>query len=144
MNRNLILFLKFIVLLVGALVLTFMLWEPHLEGRNVNADLFTIYFRDSFLAYAYIGSIPFFVALYQSFKLLGYVGEKNVSSQRRALQIIKYCGLLLFMVVIGGEIFLFSMGVEENPPVLMMGLIGTVISLGIANIAAVLEKKYYS
>lgn len=48
---------------LGISTLALMLWEPHLEGRNVNATLFEIYFRDPFLAYAYTASIVFFVAL---------------------------------------------------------------------------------
>jgi hypothetical protein len=59
-----------------------MLWEPHLEGRNAHATLFQIYFNDPFLAYAYMASIAFFVALYQAFKLLGHIARNEVFSQR--------------------------------------------------------------
>ena len=70
-----------------------MLWEPHVEGRNAHATLFEMYFKDPFLAYAYIASIPFFVALYQAFKVLGYVGQNKIFSQAavKALRTIKYC-----------------------------------------------------
>ena len=57
-----------------------MLWEPHIEGRNAHATLFEIYFKDPFLAYAYIASIPFFVALFQAFTILGYVGQNKAFS----------------------------------------------------------------
>ena len=43
--------------------------------------LFQIYFNDPFLAYAYIASLPVFVALYQAFKVLGYAGQNEVFSQ---------------------------------------------------------------
>lgn len=41
-----------VVVLGGIGALAFMLWEPHLEGRNAHAGLFEIYFKDPFLAYA--------------------------------------------------------------------------------------------
>ena len=81
MKRGSILFLRAVILLVGVGVLAGLLWEPQLEGRNANADLATIYFRDPFLAYAYVGSLPFFFGLYQAFTLLGYVGQGQASRQ---------------------------------------------------------------
>src|SRR5919205_4430778 len=88
-------FLQAVIVLIGIGALALMLWEPHLEGRNAHATLFEIYFKDPFLAYAYVASIPFFVALYQAFKVLGYAGQNKVFSQEavKALQIIKYCAL---------------------------------------------------
>ncbi|MDP3794880.1 MAG: DUF2975 domain-containing protein, partial [Candidatus Sungbacteria bacterium] len=74
MKRSSTIFLQIVIVLIGIGVLALMLWEPHLEGRNVNATFFEIYFKDPFLAYVYLGSIPFFVGLYQAFKVLGYVG----------------------------------------------------------------------
>ena len=71
MKRSSTIFLQVVVVLMGIGALGIMLWEPHIEGRNAHATLFEIYFKDPFLAYAYIGSIPFFVALYQAFKVLG-------------------------------------------------------------------------
>ena len=86
-------FLQVVIVLIGIGALALMLWEPHIEGRNVRATLFEIYFKDPFLAYAYIGSIPFFVALYQAFKVLGYIGENKTFSQAtvKALRAIKFC-----------------------------------------------------
>jgi len=36
--------------LIGVGVLAGLLWEPQIEGRNVNATQFEIYFKDPFLA----------------------------------------------------------------------------------------------
>jgi hypothetical protein len=78
-----------------------MLWEPHIEGRNVHATVFQIYFNDPFLMYAYIGSISFFVALYQAFKVLGYVRQNKTFSQAtvKAIKTIKYSAIVLFIMV---------------------------------------------
>src|SRR5436305_3962626 len=96
MRRSSTAFLQVVVVLVGIGALAFMLWEPHVEGVNAHATLFEKYFN-LFLAYVYIASIPFFVALYQAIKLLGYVGKNKVFSQEavKALRAIKYCALAI-------------------------------------------------
>src|SRR5437764_1654685 len=101
-------FLQVVVVLIGIGALAIMLWEPHVEGRNAHATLFEIYFKDPFLAYAYIGSIPFFVALYQAFKVLGYVRQNKTFSQAtvKALGTIKYCAIGIIGVVSVGVIFM--------------------------------------
>lgn len=81
MERSPTIFLQPVIVLIGIGALAVMLWEPHIEGRNVHATLLEIYFNDPFLAYAYIASIPFFVALFQAFILLAYIGRNEVFSQ---------------------------------------------------------------
>lgn len=100
--------LRAVVVLVGAAVLAFMLWEPHLEGRNARATLFEIYFNDPFLAYAYLASTPFFTALYHAFKVLGYVGQDKAFSPAavKGLRTIKFCALSLIGFVALGELFI--------------------------------------
>src|ERR1051325_8969377 len=100
-KRGLIVFLQAAVVLIGITALALVLWEPHLEGRNAHATLFEIYFKDPFLAYAYLGSIAFFVALFQAFKLLGYVGHQQGFSMKslKALRTIKYCAVTLVVMI---------------------------------------------
>ena len=100
MKKSSTIFLQVVIVLIGIGALALLLWEPHIEGRNANATLFEIYFKDPFLAYAYIASIPFFVALYQAFKVLGYVGQNKVFSQAavKALRTIKYCAITLLVL----------------------------------------------
>src|SRR5207244_7124519 len=108
MKRGSILFLKAVLVLIGIGTLALMLWEPHIEGRNAHATLFEIYFNDPFLAYAYIASIPVFVALYQAFKVLGYAGQNKIFTQQavNALRTIKYCAMAIIGFVVVGVIFL--------------------------------------
>src|SRR6266508_5720296 len=97
MKRGSTIFLQVVVVLISIGALAIMLWEPHIEGRNAHATLFEIYFKDPFLAHAYIGSIPFFVALYQAFKVLGYVRQNKTFSPAtvKALGTIKYCAIAI-------------------------------------------------
>ena len=85
MRRAIIYFLRTVTVVIGLGALALLLWEPHIEGRNAHATLFQIYFNDPFLAYAYLASIPFFVAVYQAFKFLGY-SENNapLASERKS------------------------------------------------------------
>src|SRR5215212_64183 len=102
-------FLQVVIVLIGIGALALMLWEPHLEGRNAHATLFQIYFKDPFLAYAYLASIAFFVALFQAFTLLGYIGQNRVFSldSVRALRTIKYCALALVAMIGAAVAYLF-------------------------------------
>jgi hypothetical protein len=122
-----------------------MLWEPHLEGRNVNATLFEIYFTDLFLAYAYAGSIPFFVGLYQAFKVLGYVGQNKVFSQPavNALRTIRYCAFITAGAIVAADAYLMIAARSTNEDAagaVMLGLIATAASLVIGTAAAVFER----
>src|SRR5262250_2864747 len=80
MKRSSTIFLQIVVVLIGVGALALLLWEPQVEGVNKNRTNFEIYFQDPFLALVYAGSIPFFVALYQAIRALGYVGRNEVFS----------------------------------------------------------------
>jgi len=125
-----------------------MLWEPHLEGRNAHATLFQIYFNDPFLAYAYTASIAFFVALYQAFKLLGYVARNEIFSQGsvKALRTIKYCAMTLVAFILGAEAYFFIAvrGKDDIAGGVMMGLFLIFVSVVIATAAAVFERTLQS
>jgi Protein of unknown function (DUF2975) len=128
--------------LIGIGVLALMLWEPHIEGRNSHATLLEIYFKDPFLAYAYVASIPFFVALYQAFKVLGYAGQDDVFSPAavRALRTIRYCAMAIIGFVAVGEIFIMFGNTDDRPPGIFMGLLIAFGSIVIATGAAMFER----
>ena len=143
-KRSPTVFLQAVIVLIGIGVLALMLWEPHLEGRNAHATVFEIYFKDPFLAYAYIASIAFFVALFQAFRLLGYIGQNRVFSPTsvRALRTIKYCAITL-VVMIGAAVAYISIAVRGKDDIaggVAMGLAMIFVSVVIATAAAVFEK----
>ncbi len=144
MKKGSILFLKIVICLIGIVTLFLMLWEPHNEGRNVNATVFEIYFNDPFLAYVYFGSIPFFFALYQGIKLLSYIEKNMIFSQPsvKAVRNIKYCGLALIFFIVGAEAFLFIVqrGKEDITGAVMLGLITIFITSVVTTAAAVFQK----
>ncbi len=143
MKRSSTLFLKAVILLIAIVALAAMILEPQTEGRNVNADLFSIYFRDPFLAYAYVASTPFFVALYQAFKLLGYIEQNKVFSQIsvRALRNIKYCAITLSGLIVLGILYIRLFVPSDDPAgITALGIFTTFASIVIATAAAVFQK----
>src|SRR3982751_1224761 len=117
MKRGSTIFLQSVVLLLGVGVFAFLLWEPQLEGRNVNATQFEIYFKDPFLAYIYLAFVPFFIGLYQAVRMLGYARRDEVFSEPavRAMRIVKYCALATVLFFLGAEayIFIFVRGTDD-------------------------------
>ena len=142
MKRSSTIFLQIVIVLIGIGALALLLWEPHLEGRNAHATVFEIYFKDPFLAYAYIASIPFFVALYQGFKVLGYAGKNNVFSQAavKALRTIKFCAIAIIGFVAVGELFIMMGDSDDRAGGVFMGVLITFGSIVIATAAATFER----
>lgn len=144
-RRAATIFLQVIVILVGVIVLSALLIEPHLEGRNTNSTFFQIYFTDPFLAYIYLASIPFFVALFQAFRELGYVRRNKIFSTTavRGLRTIKYCGLIIAGSTVAADIYIRIAAHNSNDDpagAVMLGIIITFASVVVAAAAAVCEK----
>jgi hypothetical protein len=145
MNRSSIIFLQIVIVLIGVAAVALLLWEPQVEGRNAHATQFEIYFKDPFLALVYAGSIPFFIALYQAFKVLRYVRQNKVFSPEvvTALRTIKYCALAIIGFVVVEEIFILLMnnGDNDNPggPI-FLGILIVFTSIVVATAAAMFER----
>ena len=142
MNRGARVFLRVVLVLIGVGALALLLWEPHIEGRNAHATLFEIYFKDPFLAYAYIGSIPFFIGLYQAFKLLGYAGRNKEFSPSavRSLRTIKYCAIAVIGFVAVGEMFIVLGKSDDHAGGVFIGVLITFAAIVVAMAMAVLER----
>ena len=144
MKRSSTIFLQIVIVLSGVAALALLLWEPQVEGVNKNRTNFEIYFQDPFLALVYAGSIPFFIALYQAFKVLGYVGQNKVFSPEvvKALRTIKYCALAIIGFVAVSVIFMpFSdPGDDDGPQGVVMRILITFGSIVVASAAAMFER----
>jgi hypothetical protein len=125
MHTKLATLLQGITLIIGIAVLAFMLWEPHVEGRNANATWSEIYFQDPFLAYVYAGSTPFFLALYRFIHLLGHLKANGVLLPGTVGDLIRIrnCAIALAGFIALGMVFILLLGdSEDHPAGLMMGL----------------------
>ena len=142
LKKSSTIFLQAVTVLVAIGVLALMLWEPHIEGRNAHATLYEIYFKDPFLAYAYIASIPFFIALYQTFKVLGYAGQNKVFSQAavKALRTIKLCAIAIIGFVAVGEVFIMLGKSDDRAGGVFIGILIGFGSVVIASAASMFER----
>ena len=147
MKKSSTLFLKAVIVLIGIVALAVMIRFPLTEGRAVNLDLFHIY-SDPFILYGYLASIPFFVALYQAFKLLRYMGQNKVFSLHsvKALRMIKHCAIVLGTLIVMAGLYIRIFHAEGDDPAgfLAMCMVTTFISAVVATAAAVFERTLQS
>lgn len=141
MKKGSTLFLKFVICLIAIVALTWLILFPQLEGRAANLDLISIY-KDPLIIYTFIGSIPFFVGLYQGFKLLGYIGSNKVFSQSsvNAVGKIKYCAIAFSGFIMLGILYirLFVQG-DDPAGVTGLSIVTIFASIVIATAAAVFQ-----
>ena len=144
MKKGSTLFLKFVLCLIAIGVLAGMIWFPQTEGRATNLDLISIY-KDPFIIYIYIGSIPFFVGLYQAFKLLNFIDANKAFSQGavNTLRNMKFASLSLigFIALAVFYIRFFAHGDDPAGPT-ALGILASFALAVIATAAAVFQKLF--
>jgi len=145
MKRGSTLFLKTVILLIALGAIAGMLIFPQTEGAARNKSLISIY-TNPFVLYIYICSTPFFVGLYQAFKLLNLIDNNKAFSQAAisTLKNMKYASISLIGFIALALIFirLNANGADDPAGPTMLGFIA---SLGVAVIgtaAAVFEKLF--
>jgi hypothetical protein len=141
MKKQSTLFLKFVLCLIALVALTWLIWFPQLEGRAADLDLFHIY-ADPLIIYSYIGSIPFFVALYQTFKLLGHISSNQIFSQSSVdvVKNIKYCALTFSGFVVLGILYIrLVIRGEDAAGVTVVATVITFASIVMATATAVFQ-----
>ena len=108
---------------------------------NKNAGFFEVYLN-FFIAYVYITFIPFFMAIYQAFKLLGYAGRNQVFSPEavKALRTIKYCALAMIGFVAASVLFMINADPEDRPGGLFMRILIAYPSIVVGAAAAMFER----
>lgn len=135
------LFLKIAVVIIGLPIAAILAYLTY--------DLITVQKTKEFLLFIpmvvvlYLAAIPYFIALYQTIKLLGYIDWNNAFSQLsvQALNIIKRCAVTISGLFIVDLPFLFHIAdVDDAPGIVLFSLIIIFASIVIAVFAAVLQK----
>ena len=136
------LFLKIVISLIGIVTLAGMIWFPQLEGRATNLDLISVY-ADPFIIYIYIASIPFFIGLYQAFKLLIFIDANKAFSQGavNTLRNMRFASLSLIGFIALAEFYIrfFAHGDDPAGPT-ALGILASFAVAVIATAAAVFQK----
>lgn len=139
-------FLKVVIFLIGIPVLALCIfWLPEVASRDAAAHPETAYLQYPFLVGAYALSIPFFVALYQAFKLLAYIDRNNAFSELsvRPLRYIKYCAITISTLIVVGIIsvvILVAGKGEDITGFISLGFMLTFASMVITVFSAVLQR----
>lgn len=144
MKKGSTLFLKVIILLIGVAVIGGLIYFPQTEGRAANLDLVSIY-SDPFIIYIYIASLPFFIGLYQAFKLLNLINGNRAFSQAavNTLKVMKLAALSLIGFIGIAEVYIrfFARGDDPAGPT-MLGICIALAFGVIATAAGVFQKLF--
>lgn len=90
-----------------------------------------------------VAAIPFFVGVFQTFKLLNYIDSNTAFSHRsiEALKIIKFCGAIISVLYGVGMPYIYIVAERDDAPgVILIGFIFTAAPMVVAVFAAVLQK----
>ncbi|MDF2890800.1 MAG: hypothetical protein K0R80_1167 [Clostridia bacterium] len=142
MKRGTTIFLKMAVILIGIPVLVLCIFGlPWLANNPANPAYAHILYPIVVGMYATV--IPFYIALYQAFRLLGYIDKNEAFSKLsvKALKNIKKCAVtisVLYVVIIP---FVFLLAeLDDAPGLIIMGMVPIFASMVIAVFAAVLQR----
>jgi hypothetical protein len=142
MKQGTTLFLKLAVIFIGLPVLILCIWGlPWLANNPVNPDYAHILYP--ILIGIYISAIPFYIALYQAFKLLSYVDKNNAFSELsvKALKNIKKCAMTISALYVVMMPFVFLVADKDDAPgLVIIGMVPIFASMVIAVFAAVLQR----
>lgn len=137
MKRGSTIILRGVVVFLGLIVLALCVFALPAGILSDN----TGYYRP-ILWGLYIPAVPFFVALYQSLKLLGYIDNNKAFSRVsiNTLKIIKYCALTISsLFAIGMPYIFYAADRDDAPGVVLIGFVIIGASFVIATAAAVFQ-----
>lgn len=144
MKRGTTLFLKMAVILIGLPILAICIFfVPGMA--NFAAELYPDHRYLKYLVYIdmYAAAIPFYVALYQAFKLLNYIDENSAFSDRSvtALKNIKHCGFVISLLYVAGlPLFYLIAEKDDAPGLIVIGMVIVFAAMVISVFAAVLQR----
>jgi hypothetical protein len=138
------LFLKVVIFLMSLPILALCIWglpwlakgmlETYPELSNVIYPLIMI---------LYVSALPYYYALFQTFKLLSYIDRNEAFSDFsvKVLKKIKYSAITIcFLYVVVLPLIYLVADASDAPGMILMGMGISFASLAVAVFAAVLEK----
>jgi len=132
------LFLRSVILLIGILVLGICIFILPIGIMTDEVG----YYRPILIG-LYIPAVPFFIALYQALKLLGYI-DKNMTFSMisvAALKNIKNCAVVISVLFAMGMPYIYYAADRDDAPgVLAIGLVIAFASLVIAAAAGLFQR----
>ncbi len=138
MKQGSTLFLKSVISFIGLVVLVLCVFLLSAMTSSQEAgDYLPV------LLGMYIAAVPFFFALFQTWKLLVYIDKSEAFSDSsvRALKKIKYCAIAISAVYVASMPFIVHVADKDDAPgATALGFVIIFASIVIATFAAVLQK----
>ncbi|PGK51989.1 hypothetical protein CN918_29815 [Priestia megaterium] len=136
------LFLKIAVFLMGLPVLVLCIAGIiKLTSDLVNPDYWYILYPGILIMY--VSVIPYFFALYQTFRLLNYIDNNQAFSDMSVIVLkkIKYCAITISILYALMLPFVYMAAeIDDAPGLILVGMVFIFASMVIAVFAAVLQK----
>jgi hypothetical protein len=138
MKKGSTLLLKGVLAAIGLIVLALCVY---VLPKGISTDAVG-YYRPILLG-MYVPAIPFFIALWQAYTLLGCIDKNNAFSDLsvKSIKNIKYCAFIISgLYAIGMPYIFYAAQRDDAPGVVLIGLVIVGASFVVAVFAAVLEK----
>jgi hypothetical protein len=140
--------LKAAVLLMGAVVLALCIFAlPSIwEGGSVEFPAASTAVQ-LIVVGLYVTAIPFYIALWQTLKLISYIDRHTAFSDQsvKALRIIRHCANAIGVIYLLGYPLLYPIAeADDAPGLLLFGLIYACLPFVVSVFATVLEKLLQS
>lgn len=140
MERGKVIFLKVAVILLGVIILVSCTLLPELAKYTAEMYPEYAYLQYPVLFGIYITVIPFYIALFQAYKLLNYIETKNAFSQLsvRSLHTIQRYAVTISILYVNGMVGLLIFN-ALHPGIFLVGMAIIFTSFVVAVFAMVLQ-----
>lgn len=146
LNRASTIFLRLAIFAIGAIVLALCVFAlpsiwVHTPDEYSNSSI-QMSVRAILVAF-YIGAVPFFTALYQSLKLLGYIDKNKAFSNLsvQALKVIAYCGAVISVIFVASLPFFYIWAENDDAPgLIIIGMILACAAFTVTVFSAVMQR----
>jgi hypothetical protein len=136
------LFLKIVILLMGVPILAACIFLLPVIIKEA-PKTYPMWVYLPIVIVMYVNAIPYYVALYQAFRLLSFIDKNKAFSDLSvgALRTIKVCAMMISILFLAVLPLFFIWGDRDDAPgLVVLGMLFTFAPLVIAVFAAVLQK----
>lgn len=142
MKKGTTIFLKVAVILMGLPILALSVWGI-ISLVQYPADPDYAYLLYPIIIGIYMASLPYYIALYQAFRLLGFIDKNQAFSNLSVftLRKIKYCSLIISAIFVVVMPFVFMVAdLDDAPGLIIFWMVPIFTAMVIAVFSAVLQR----
>lgn len=142
MKQGSTIFLKLAIIVIGSPVLALFILGLYWLPTNPVSQAYS-HILYPILTGIYLSVIPFYIALYNAFRLLTYIDKNRAFSHSsvKDLKNIKYCAITIGALYVVLMPFIYLLAEKDDAPgAIIIGMIPIFVSMVIAVFAAVLQR----